>query len=167
MNFISAFEELNKLYEEKTKVVPTLKKTTVKSGEAAIEEACTKEDLTEAADDDVIEIMDDEPIEEPSVEEEAVEDESIDEPEVETQFVLECVKCGALIVRAEGDIAINEESDVIVLQDPCEYCESTEGHKIIGTMLPYEKAEEPVEAEIIEEEPVEDEAAEEPVKDAE
>ena len=77
MNFISAFEELNKLYEEKTKVVPTLKKTTVKSGEAAIEEACTKEDLTEAADDDVIEIMDDEPIEEPSVEEEAVEDESI------------------------------------------------------------------------------------------
>ena len=148
MNFISTFDELNKLYEE---VIPKADEKATEEAtteEKPVEEACTKEALTEAADDEEIEIIDDEaPIEEPVVE---------DEPR---QLILECDKCGALVVKSEADIVADEESGLVNVEDECQFCEETKGYKIVGVMLPYEAAEEPVEdagatAEV--EEPVEE-----------
>ena len=128
MNFISTFEELNKLYEE---VIP---EEDISVEDAPIEEACVKEELTEAADEE-IEIVDDEtPIDEVP-EEESVED---DEPK---QVVIECTKCGALVIKSEADIVVDEESGLVNVEDKCAFCEETEGYKIIGTMIPYEDAE--------------------------
>ena len=151
-NFNSIFEELNKLYEEAPAKV-TKKVTT------DVAEACKNEKLAEATEDE-IEIVDAEaPVEEVPAEEPVAEE--------ARQIVIECSKCGALIVKDEADIVVDEESDLVNVEDKCEFCEESEGFKIIGVMTPYvaieeEPVEEPVEEvadeeEAIEEEPVEDE----------
>ena len=126
MNFISTFDELNKLYEE---AIPEVK-------EEPVEEACAKEALTEAADDEEeIEIVDDEvPAEEAPVDEPVVEDEP-------RQLILECDKCGALVIKSEADVIADEESGLVNVEDKCQFCEETEGYKIVGVMLPYEVSE--------------------------
>lgn len=139
MNFISTFDELNKLYEE---VIPEIEKKTVE--EEPIEEACNKEALNEAADDEEIEIVNDEESAEEIPVEEPVAD---DEPK---QFVLECDKCGALVIKDEADIVADEESDLVNIEDECQFCEEAKGYKIIGTMLPYELAKNTEEADIVE-----------------
>lgn len=116
-NFVSVFEELNKLYEEEAS---TAKK----------EEAPEKEELTEAAEDAEIEMVDDEAPAETEVP--AEEDE--EEPR---QIILECDKCGALVLRDEADVVIDEESDLVNVEDKCEFCEETAGYKIIGVVAPY------------------------------
>jgi len=124
MNFISTFDELNKLYEEVQE-------------EEKVEEAC-KEKLTEA---------DEAPIEEPVVEEEP------------RQVICECDKCGALIIKDEADIVVDEETDLVNVEDECQFCEEAKGYKIIGVMVPYEAVEE----ETFDES---DEAPEEPIEEA-
>lgn len=102
-----------------------------------VEEACI-EDLKEAADEDV-EIVDEESAEEAS-EDSAGEIEFTEEP-VEVlprQLILECSKCGAIIIKDEADVVIDEESDLANIKDTCEYCEEAEGYKIIGVVAPYE-----------------------------
>ena len=129
MNFISTFDELSKLYEE---VVQE------EVQEEVVEEACVKEELTEAADDE-IEIVDDEaPVEDIPVDEPIVEDEP-------KQVVLECNKCGALVIKDEADIVTDEESDLVDVEEECKFCEEVSGYKIIGTFLPYESAEDAIE----------------------
>ncbi len=161
MNFISAFNELDKLYEETetktnlddknmnqekedefTKMPPSTAKNQ--------ETSTTVESLTEA-DDAEIEIVDDE---------EPIEEAPVEEPK---QLVLECGKCGALVVIDEADLVIDEESGLANIEDECKFCEETAGYKIIGSMVPYETetAEEPVE-----EEPVEELAEENPVEES-
>ena len=186
-NFISTFEELNKLYEEAPRVVSkkvdelysvlfddTQKFTGTKEecenwlkdkkgplasrfkivpgAEISVLEACTEEELTEAADDEEIEIVDDEV----PVEEIAEEEPAADEPR---QVIMECSKCGALVIKDEADVVADEESDLVNIEDECQYCEEAEGYKIIGTMIPYEVAE------VAEEAPVE-EVPEEPVEES-
>lgn len=146
MNFISTFEELNKLYEEAT---PKATEEVVE--ESAVEEACTKKALTEAAEDEEIEITD----EETPVEAEPVED-SAEEPVVEDeprQLILECDKCGALVIKSEADVVADEESGLVNVDDKCAFCEETAGYTIIGVVVPYEEAEveEPVEEGFVEE----------------
>ena len=129
-NFISTFDELNKLYEE----------VDVKK----VEEAC-KEELAEAAEAAEDEVAEEEaPVEEPVA----------DEPR---QVICECDKCGALVIKDEADIVIDEESDLINVEDECQFCEEAKGFKIIGVVAPYE---------VVEGAPV-DEAPEEPVEDEE
>jgi hypothetical protein len=127
MNFISTFDELNKLYEEvDVKKVRKVKK---------VKEA-DKEELTEAAEDEVVEVVEDEvPAEEPAIEEEP------------RQVICECDKCGALVIKDEADIVVDEESDLVNVEDECQFCEEAKGFKIIGVVAPYEagEAEEPVE----------------------
>lgn len=107
------------------------------------------ESLTEAAEDEEIEFA-----EEPVA--------PIDEPaeEVEPrQLILECSKCGAIVIKDEADVVVDEESDLVNVEDECGYCEEKEGYKIIGVVAPYEAAEvveNEVEAEVVEEEPVEE-----------
>lgn len=114
------------------------------AGKAKYEEACVKEELTEAAEEDEIEIVDDEIVDEAPVEEVPVEEPAEDEPK---QLILECGNCGALILKDEDDIVTDEESDLVNVEDECEYCEETKGYKIIGVVAPYEdvETEEPVE----------------------
>lgn len=80
--------------------------------------------------------------------EEPVEEASTEEPEeVEVRhLILECSKCGAIVIKDEVDVVVDEESDLVNVEDECEYCEEKEGYKIIGVVAPYEIAEEePVE----------------------
>ena len=128
MNLISAFEELNKLYE---------------SVEKAVEEEETLVEAAEEEEDEEIVIEDDEPAEEPAVEQ---------------QFVLECQNCGGVCIKHEADVKIDEEADLANMEEACQYCEETAGYKIIGTFIPYEQVEaeeEPVE-EVEEDEPASD-----------
>ena len=130
MNLISVFEELDKLYESED-----------------ITEACEKEveeSLTEAA------------------EEEAVADEEVPAEEAEAdeepkQVIVECSKCGALVIKDEADIEVDEETDLVNVKEECKFCEESEGYKIVGVVAPYEAAEEAT----VTEEPVEDAADEE------
>lgn len=143
MNFISTFEELNKLYEEAKQHVKKDKKL-----EEPTEELGMKKTLKEAAEDEEIEIVDDE------VAEEA-------EPR---QMILECDKCGALMIKSEEDIATDEESGLVNVEEDCPFCEETVGYKIIGTMIPYEETEE--EPAVEEEEPdVEEDTIEDDIID--
>ena len=188
MNFISTFEELEKLYEEAdTKKPGRQKRTAIKerlyddeaplgrgelypSGTRTKADYCRtddvpgwwfqqggtvdewrkrvsgkKESLEEAADDEEIEIVDDEAVEDP-------------EPK---QTIIECAKCGALAIVDE--VEVDEESDLVNVKDECKFCEEKEGYKIVGSVVPYE------ETEVAEDETVEDEAeeAEEAVEEVE
>jgi hypothetical protein len=140
-NFISTFDELNKLYEE-----ADVKKA---KQDEKIEEAC-KEELTEAAEDEEIEIVDDEaavaeiPAEEPAVEEEL------------RQVICECDKCGALVIKDEADVVVDEETDLVNVEEECKFCEEAKGFKIIGVVAPYELAIDEESAEDVVEELIEE-----------
>jgi hypothetical protein len=106
---------------------------------------------------------------EPEAEEltEAAEDEEIeiDIEEEPRQLICECSKCGALVIKAEADVVADEESGLVDVEEECQFCEEAKGYKIVGVVAPYEVAEEePVEdEEPIEEIPAEEEA---PVEEA-
>ena len=95
--------------------------------------------------------------EESEVAEEAPEAEAAVE-EAPKQLVLECSKCGALCVKAEEDVVIDEATDLANVEDECAACEEAEGYKVLGELLPY--ASEEVAEEAIEE------SVEEPAADA-
>ncbi len=168
MNFNSVFEELNKLYEEAPKAEEVKVEEVGKAEEAgeAVEEACAKK-LEEAADEEV-EIVEEESAEEVS-EESDEEIEFAEEPvePIARQLILECSKCGAIVIKDEADVAVDEESDLVNIEDECQYCEETEGYKIIGVVAPYEVSVEEEAAEIEEvEETDEVTETEEPAEEA-
>lgn len=198
MNFISAFNELEKLYEEATPKVVNKKvddlfavmngdqqvfagtkeecenwledrkspATTmpgrfkiVQGAEVpVVKEACAKEELTEAADDEEIEIVDDEPVEEVPVDE-APADEEVDAEVVDDenrQVVIECDKCGALVIINEADLVVDEKTDLVNVDTECKFCEETAGYKIVGSVVPYDSAKDEVE-DSVDDEPAADE----------
>ena len=199
MNFISAFNELDKLYEEfdnengatnwskavigyytqaakelglanfdmkrvgsgsNAKVVVTAIKNGKNISAEESEEAVTHQiksaaeakdhikvlfpdlaeslELTEAAEEEEIEIVDDAVPAEEIPTEEPIDDEP-------RQLILECDKCGAIVIRDEDKVVVDEESDLANIEDECEFCEETKGYKIIGVVAPYEVVEESVE----------------------
>ena len=136
MNFQTILEELDRLYEE-LPAKETTKKEIDEVEESEVVEACDKKSLTEEADDEEIEIVDDEaPEEEP---EEEVEEPAVEEEEAR-QLILECDNCGALVIRAEADVKVDEETDLANVGDVCEFCEESVGSKIVGVVAPYEEA---------------------------
>lgn len=148
MNFQTILEELDRLYEEDV--------AKAKDDEVAEEAPAEEEVLTEAAEEDEAEeaFVEDE---EAPTEDEPVEE----EPAEELQLVLECANCGGLVVKVEADVTVDEETDLANADEACQYCEATEGYKIIGTLAPYGIEDE---AEVVE---VEDEVMEDNVADAE
>lgn len=114
------------------------------------------ESITEAAEDEIVE--DEIPVEEVPVEEPVVEEES-------RRLVIECDKCGALVIKDEADIVVDEETDLVNVEDECQFCEEANGYKIIGVVAPYEVAEEVVNEEPVEEEPVEEAVEESKTED--
>ena len=89
-----------------------------------------------------------EPIEESNDSEVDPEEESEIEPEAEPeaesdveeprQVICECDKCGALVIKAEADIIIDEESDLVNVEDECQFCDEANGYKIVRVVAPYE-----------------------------
>ena len=105
------------------------------------------EALTEDADDEIF--TEDEPIVDGGPEEIADTDTTEEEPK---QLVLECAKCGALVIKDESDVAVDEATDLANIEDECTFCEEKEGFKILGTFSPYvAEVEEPAETELVEE----------------
>lgn len=146
MNFNSVFDELSRLYES---VEEPKERTIDKAKDAAnvekvdseqepdrenhIEQKPEKEReldprkdiLSEDTEDDVdIEIVDDE------------------EPVAPAKQVLECNKCGALVIKNAADVVVDEETGVANASEACQYCEAEEGYRVIGTFTPFEDAEE-------------------------
>jgi hypothetical protein len=115
MHFQNFLEELDAIYEE------------LPAAEAV-------KNLTEAPEEE-IEIVDDEI--------EIVDDEATEEEP--KQVVLECSKCGALVIKVEADVAVDEASDLVNIEDACQYCEETAGYAIVGAIAPYEATTETVE----------------------
>ena len=180
-NFISTFEELNKLYADQTSDSKVRKLSEKYDEEAPLgrhelypetrmpkskddapawwkEKGGTEsswanrhkqkdpfDSLGEAMEDEEIEIVDDEAVEEVPIDEEPVEDELVeDEPR---QVIIECSKCGALVIKDEADVVVDEESDLVNVEDECEYCEEANGYSIVGVVAPYE----PEDADVFEE----------------
>lgn len=203
MNFISTFDELNKLYEEASqpedltegKVIDSIKKvatrlgadaaTIIRSfaellpGDAAYEAAVNAENkavlkalqsgnekvLNSLTIEDIEELKQDiedyakkksgkaieeaydedediDAVDEASADEDAVEvaEEAAEEAaDSEAQFVLECSKCGGLIVKAAVECNVAEAESLINIGDTCQYCEAAEGYTILGTLVPYEE----------------------------
>lgn len=77
----------------------------------------------------------DELVAEETVDEAPIEEPAADEPK---QLVLECSKCGALVIKAEDDVEVDDETDLADIEDACAFCEEAEGYKIIGTFIPSE-----------------------------
>ena len=141
MNFQTVLEELDRLYEE----LPA-EATAKKADEEEVVESLV-EDAEEVIEDDEEVLIDGEPI----VDDEATED--TDEPK---QIVLACSKCGALVIKDEAAIEVDESTDLINVEEECQYCEKAEGYTIVGAIMPYELAAEAPEEEIAEEEIVEE-----------
>jgi hypothetical protein len=86
---------------------------------------------------------------EEAAEEEVPADEEVDIEVVDDearQIVIECDKCGALVIIDEADIVVDEESDLVNVKDECKFCEEAAGYKIVGSMIPYE----PIDSEDVE-----------------
>ena len=114
------------------------------------------ESLNEAADEEEIEIVDDEM----TTEDIPVEEEPVEEAR---QLIIECSKCGGLVIKDEADVVVDEESDFVNVDDECEYCEEKAGYKIVGVVAPYEAAEIEVTDEVEAHEEAEEVAEEEVV----
>lgn len=151
-NFASIFEELSKLYEEGAQEVEQV--------EEKVEETRTEE-LTEAVEDEAAE--DETPVEDATVEEPVAEESVAEEPVVEDEeprrLICECDKCGALVIKDEADVTIDEETDLANVEDECQFCEEANGYKIVGVVAPYDVVE-VVEDEPVVEEPETEEAVE-------
>ena len=115
-------EELKQDIEEYKKAKATKKSDT--QVKEAVEE--------DASDDEVLEIEDDE--------NDKTDEEAQEESGEQTQFVLECTKCGSLVIKAESDIKV-DENNIANIDEACQYCDLTEGYSIIGTLVPYEVTE--------------------------
>lgn len=115
--------------------------------------AVTKDGTNESLKEAVVEDAISEDEVEVPVEEIPAEEPAVEEPR---QIICSCVKCGALALKAEADLVVDEESGLANVEEACEYCEETEGFEIVGVVAPYEVVE--VAAEEGEELPEEDEA---------
>lgn len=92
---------------------------------------------------------------------EVVDDEEVVTDAAEAQLVLECAKCGGLIIKAAADLDLTDTTKPVNMDEACQYCEAAEGYTIVGSLLPYGEA--PAEEEA-DEEDAEDELAEEVVE---
>lgn len=122
-NFVSVFEELSKLYEEKEADINL-------EDDAIVEDT---EDVEITIEDDEIDT---------ESEEVPTEDEVTDEEP--KQLVLECAECGTIVIKAEADVQVDAETDLVNIEEECKACEKAAGYKILGVLKSYEISE-PVE----------------------
>lgn len=72
-----------------------------------------------------------------------VEDIPAEEPEADEpkQLVLECENCGALAIKTEDEVTVDEATDLANVDDKCKFCEEAVGYTIVGELVPYEVTE--------------------------
>lgn len=144
MNFQTTFEELNKLYEsfenrEELEVAEDVK--------------LDADPITEAAEEEEIEIIDDDPSDDAQIEAETPVDEEEETVAEEPRLVIECSNCGAVVVKAAEEVKYDNETDVADAGIACVYCEATDGYKVLGMLAPFEATEEaPAEEAAVEQE---------------
>ena len=112
-DFLSIMEELDGLYE--SDIENDVEETALEAEEPAIPAA---------------EMPDDVAVEVPA------------EDEAPKQIALECVKCGAIIIKTEAEVQVDEETDLANVDDSCAYCDAAEGFKISGIVVPFEDEDE-------------------------
>jgi hypothetical protein len=127
---MSVFEDLTAIYDEGL--------------ESEAKEELTEEVMSEPASVETEAKPAEEALTEDS--EEIPADEEIEEPR---QLILACDKCGALVIKAETDVAIDEATDLVNVEETCQYCEEAAGYTISGVLAPYEATEEPIEEGIL------------------
>lgn len=68
-----------------------------------------------------------------------VEDIPAEEPEADEpkQLVLECENCGALVIKTEDEVTVDEATDLANVDDKCKFCEESAGYKILGELVAY------------------------------
>ena len=141
MNFQTILEELDRLYEEAAVEVAEEEAVEEAVEETQEEDALTEDIKTDDADTSA------EATEEitEAAEEEAAEDTDelgVEEPAVDAvKLVLECANCGAVTIRAETDVNVDEETDLANVDEACQYCEETAGYKVLGELTPYDAIE--------------------------
>ena len=124
-DFLSIFEDLSELNSEVTELATKNLTESYKLTEAATDS--DEEDTEEVLEQDETEV---------EAEDEEVEDEA------PAQLVLECSKCGALVIKDEADVKIDSETDLANVEDSCEFCEEANGYKVLGALTPHEFADE-------------------------
>lgn len=119
MNFQTIMEELDKLYEAEQREADRVIK------------------LAEA-DEEVL--VDDEPIVDDETEEIVIEDEAEEssDEEAPAQIILACSGCGALVIKDETAVNIDDETDLANVDEECQYCEEAKGYTIVGAVAPYD-----------------------------
>ena len=131
-NFCTIVRKLNSNKECKD-IVKDLNKQAKTSLPRAIRDAYSLFEESFDADnatDELVENVDDEI--------EVVDDDSVDTAEDAVQLILECQNCGAITLMTEADVAVDEETGIANADTACQYCEASEGYKIVGTVAPYE-----------------------------
>lgn len=144
MNFNFILEELDRLYEELPAQEESQKDQKNQKDLQKTEEPVTEALVEDTEDDEEIVIEDDAEDEEVVVDGEPITDDETtteEESSKEVQIVLECSKCGALTIKPEADIKAEEDTDLVNVDETCQYCEEAEGYKSIGTFVPYEETE--------------------------
>lgn len=58
----------------------------------------------------------------------------------DSQLVLECANCGALVIKPEGEVE-TDESGVANVKEACQFCEEAKGYKVLGTFSPIDSEE--------------------------
>ena len=53
------------------------------------------------------------------------------------RVILDCDVCHAMLYKDQDDVIIDEETEMANVGEPCPYCQSTSGFKIIGMVAPY------------------------------
>ena len=142
---IDALEDLATYVEDKA-VLKALQ-----SGNETVLNTLTKEDIDELkqdieeyekakkADKSIEEDIETEDTEEVDIEIE--EDEQADD-EAGTKVVLECSKCGGILLKDGADVSPDEENPALVnVGEACNYCESEEGFEVLGDFIPVEAKE--------------------------
>jgi hypothetical protein len=136
MNFHTILEELDRLYEAKN--VDT---------DDEVDTAAFDEDEADVVndEDEVIEIEDDEAdgeVDSTDAQEEPVAEEDSAADEEPVQLVLKCANCGALTLKAEVDVEVDEKSDLANIKEECQYCDEADGYEVLGMLGVYANASE-------------------------
>jgi DNA-binding transcriptional regulator YhcF (GntR family) len=85
------------------------------------------EESAEDADDEVLIIED---------------DDDAEAPEAPEAVVLKCENCGALVIKNNDEVVVDEKSDLANVDEECAFCGETAGYTVIGEFLAYGDTEE-------------------------
>lgn len=130
-------EALKEFFNNLIRYLNDAAQTLKKDPESLFEEASGQAEIGED-DTDIIDI---------EIEDDTDTVEVTEDPAEAKQLIIECANCGGLVIKADADVIIDEESGLANIKEVCQYCEETAGYKIVGIVVPYDAATEEEELE--------------------